>query len=73
MPYQKLDKDHLTQALRRLGKLAVAECIDLELSLYKIKPASRSEVEALFARFFPHDVLSEQAKDIIDTTLAELT
>lgn len=182
MPYQPLDKDHLTQALRRLGELAVAEGIDLELSLYggavftlvygsrdstkdidalihpadlgrrlarqvareqglpedwinadvaqflseheakrplpaetfgpgirvtvptaayllalklracrpalpgypgdesdirfllgKIKPGSRAEVESLFARFFPHDVLSEQAEEIIDATLTELT
>ena len=181
MPYQPLDKDRLTQALRRLGELAVAEGIELELSLYggavftlvygsrdstkdidalirpadlgrrlasqvareqglpedwinadvaqflsaqeakrplpaetfgpgitvtvptaayllalklracrpalpgypgdepdirfllgKIKPASRAEVEALFTRFFPHDVLSEQAEDIIDATLADL-
>lgn len=181
MPYQPLDKDHLTQALRRLGELALAEGTELELSLYggavftlvygsrdstkdidalirptdlgrrlarqvareqglpedwinadvaqflseqeakrplpaetfgpgisvtvptaayllalklracrpalpgypgdepdirfllgKIKPASPTEVEALFGRFFPHDVLSEQAEDIIDAALAEL-
>lgn len=180
MTYQPLDKDRITQALRRLGELAVAESIELELSLYggavftlvygsrdstkdidalirpadlgrrlarqvareqglpedwinadvarflseqeakrtlpaetfgpgisvtvptavyllalklracrpalpgypgdepdirfllgKIKPASRVEVETLFARFFPHDVLSEQAEDIIDSALAE--
>ena len=45
---------------------------DIRFLLGKIKPASRAEVEALFARFFPHDVLSEQAEDIIDATLADL-
>lgn len=182
MPYESLNKDRLSQALRRLGELAVAEGIELELSLYggavftlvygsrdstkdidalirpadlgrklarqvareqdlpddwinadvaqflseqeakrplpaetfgpgivvtvptaayllalklracrpalpgypgdepdirfllgKIKPASREEVEVLFARFFPHDVLSEHAVEIVDDALADLT
>ncbi|MFA6286807.1 MAG: hypothetical protein WC661_05420 [Opitutaceae bacterium] len=34
MPYEPLDQSRLTQALRRLGALAVAEGIELELSLY---------------------------------------
>ena len=46
---------------------------DIRFLLGKLKPASRAEVEALFGRFFPHDVLSGQAGDIIDTVLAELT
>lgn len=46
---------------------------DIRFLLGKIKPASRAEVAALFARFFPHDVLSEQAEDIVATTLANLS
>ena len=181
MPYEPLDKDRLTEALRRLGELAVAEGLELELSLYggavftlvygsrdstkdvdalirpsavghrlalrvalelglpedwinsdvaqflseqeakralpgemfgpglqvtvptaayllalklracrpplpgypgdapdirfllgKLKPASSGEVDAIFARFFPHDALTERAREIIETTLADI-
>lgn len=34
MPYEALDQDRLRQALRRLGELARAEGVELELSLY---------------------------------------
>jgi hypothetical protein len=34
MPYEPLDKERLSQALHRLGALAVAEGVELELSLY---------------------------------------
>ena len=34
MPYEALDQNRLRQALRRLGDLAVAEGVELELSLY---------------------------------------
>jgi hypothetical protein len=181
MPYEPLDKSRLTQALRRLGELALAEGIELELSLYggavftlvygsrdstkdvdalirpsdighrlsrqvaveqglpgdwinadvaqflseheakrtlpletfgpglsvtvptaayllslklracrpplpgypgdapdirfllgKLKPASLAEVEGLFGRFFPHDTLTNRAREIVETTLADL-
>ncbi|MFA6962815.1 MAG: hypothetical protein WC205_18815 [Opitutaceae bacterium] len=181
MPYEPLDKTHLTQALRRLGELAVAEGVELELSLYggavftlvygsrdstkdvdaliqpsdtgrrlarqvareqdlpedwinsdvsqflseqeakralpadtfgpglavtvptaayllalklracrpplpgyagdapdirfllgKLKPSSLEEVETVFARFFPHDVLTARAREIVETSLADL-
>ncbi|HEY9250561.1 MAG TPA: hypothetical protein VIO38_15585 [Rariglobus sp.] len=181
MPYEPLDKDRLTQALRRLGELAVGEGVELELSLYdgavftlvyglrdstkdvdalirpsdvgrrlarqvareqglpedwinsdvaqflseqeakralpaetfgpglavtvptaayllalklracrpplpgypgdapdirfligKLKPASREDVESIFARFFPHDVLTDRAREMVETALADL-
>jgi len=34
MPYEALDRERLVRALRRLGELAVAEGVELELSLY---------------------------------------
>jgi hypothetical protein len=34
MPYEPWDQTRLTQALRRLGELAMAEGIELELSVY---------------------------------------
>lgn len=43
---------------------------DIRFLLGKIKPASREDVEAIFARFFPHDVLSDRAAEIIDAVLA---
>lgn len=42
---------------------------DIRFLLKKIRPANRTEVEALFARFFPHDVLSARAREIIGETL----
>jgi hypothetical protein len=181
MPYEPLDKDRLTQALRRLGELAVAGGVELELSLYggavftlvygsrdstkdvdalirpsavghrlalrvalelglpedwinsdvaqflseqeakralpaemfgpglqvtvptaayllalklracrpplpgypvdasdirfllgKLKLGSREEVDAIFTRFFPHDALTERAREIVETTLADI-
>ncbi len=44
---------------------------DIRFLLEEIRPASRSEVEKLFARFFPRDVLSLRAEEIIDAFLAE--
>ena len=34
MPYEALDRERLVRALRRLGELAVADEVKLELSLY---------------------------------------
>lgn len=45
---------------------------DIRFLLGKIKPASLDEVEALFARFFPHDVLGDRARELVETTLADL-
>lgn len=42
---------------------------DIVFLLRKLRPASREEVEASFARFFPHDVPSPRAQDIIDAWL----
>lgn len=43
---------------------------DILFLLGKIRPASREEIETTFARFFPHDVLSPSAEDVIDAWLA---
>lgn len=43
---------------------------DILFLLRRIRPASREEIETSFARFFPQDVLSPRAEDIIDTWLA---
>ncbi len=44
---------------------------DIRFLLGKIKPASLDEVDALFARFFPHDVLTARAREIVETALAD--
>ena len=44
---------------------------DILFLLRKIRPSSREDIAALFARFFPHDVLSPQAEDIIDAWVAQ--
>ncbi len=44
---------------------------DILFLLGKIRPASRGEVEAVFGRFFPHDVLSTRAEEIVDEYLAK--
>ncbi len=46
---------------------------DIRFLLGKIKPASLEEVEALYARFFPHDVLTDRARELVETTLADPT
>lgn len=43
---------------------------DIRFLLTKLKPASLDEVETLFARFFPHDALTDRAREIIETSLA---
>ncbi len=45
---------------------------DIRFLLGKLKPASLEEVEAIFARFFPHDALTGRAREIIETFLADL-
>ena len=44
---------------------------DIRFLLGKIRPSDRAEVEKIFSRFFPQDVLSPQAEDIIDAFLAK--
>lgn len=44
---------------------------DILFLLRRIRPSSRDEISALFARFFPHDVLSPRAEDTIDAWLAQ--
>ena len=44
---------------------------DIRFLLGKLKPATIAAVEELFARFFPHDVLTERAREIVETTLAD--
>jgi hypothetical protein len=61
MPYEPLDKDRLTRALRRLGELAVAEGIELELSLYggavfTLVYGSRDSTKDVDALIRPSDV-----------------
>jgi hypothetical protein len=46
---------------------------DIRFLLGKIKPASPREVETLFARFFPHDALTDRAQEIIADSLAGQT
>lgn len=43
---------------------------DIRFLLGKIKAASRQEVAAIFAKFFPHDTLGDRAVEIIDDALA---
>jgi len=42
---------------------------DILFLLGKLQPATREDIDILFARFFPHDVLSPRAEDIIDDWL----
>ncbi len=44
---------------------------DIRFLLGKINPASLAEVETLFARFFPRDALTDRAREIVETTLAD--
>ena len=44
---------------------------DILFLLGKIRPASRGEVEELFGRFFPHDVLWARAEEIVDEFLSK--
>lgn len=44
---------------------------DIEFLLRKIKPKSLAEVEAQFARFFPHDVLPDRTKNLVLRNLKE--
>jgi hypothetical protein len=44
---------------------------DIRFLLGKLTPASIDEVETLFARFFPRDALTDRAREIIETTLAD--
>jgi hypothetical protein len=44
---------------------------DILFLLGKIRPSSRAEVEAVFGRFFSHDVLSTRAEEIVDAYVAE--
>lgn len=43
---------------------------DIVFLLRKIRPGSREVITGIFERFFPHDVLSPLADDVIDTWLA---
>ena len=43
---------------------------DILFLLRKIRPASREDIEAGFARFFPNDVLPARAEDLIDAWLS---
>lgn len=44
---------------------------DIRFLLGKLKPAYVEDVEAIFARFFPHDVLTTRARETVETTLAD--
>ena len=43
---------------------------DIRFLLGKMRPKTREEVEAIFARFFPHDALPPRAEELIDSFLA---
>jgi hypothetical protein len=45
---------------------------DIRFLLGKLKPASREEVDAIFTRFFPHDALTERAREMVETMLADI-
>jgi len=44
---------------------------DIRFLIGKIKPATPQDVEAIFDRFFPHDVLSDRAQEIVESALAD--
>lgn len=44
---------------------------DIAFLLRKIQPASLAEVEAIYARFFPHDTLSKRAETLIQRLLLQ--
>lgn len=44
---------------------------DIVFLLGKIRPASREDIAGIFERFFPHDVLSPRAEDVVDAWLAQ--
>jgi hypothetical protein len=44
---------------------------DIRFLLGKLSPASLEEVENHFARFFPHDVLTDRARELVETFLAD--
>ncbi|MCF3651620.1 hypothetical protein [Synoicihabitans lomoniglobus] len=46
---------------------------DIQFLIGKMKPASLTEVESIFARFFPQDVLTDTAVEIVEAALREVT
>ena len=69
MPYEPLDQTRLTQALRRLGELAVAEGVELELSLYggavfTLVYGSRDSTKDVDALIRPSDIGHRLARQV---------
>lgn len=69
MIYEPLDKTRLTQALHRLGELAVAEGVELELSLYggavfTLVYGSRDSTKDVDALIRPSDVGHRLARQV---------
>jgi len=44
---------------------------DIEFLLRKIRPQSLEEVEALYERFFPHDVLPDRTRSLVQRVIKE--
>ena len=69
MPYEPLDQTRLTQALRRLGELAVTEGVELELSLYggavfTLVYGSRDSTKDVDALIRPSDIGHRLARQV---------
>ena len=69
MPYEPLDRTRLTQALRRLGQLAVSEGVELELSLYggavfTLVYGSRDSTKDVDALIQPSDIGRRLARQV---------
>lgn len=69
MPYEPLNQSRLTQALRRLGELAVAEGVELELSLYggavfTLVYGSRDSTKDVDALIRPSDIGHRLARQV---------
>jgi hypothetical protein len=70
MPLETLNRARIVQALNRLEQRAEQEGVTLELCLFggaAMMPGiqSMAQVEAHLDRFYPHDVLSPQARQVI--------
>jgi hypothetical protein len=60
VPYERLNREQITLALRRLGELAQEQAITLEVKIPSVEAA-----QTIHDKFFPHDVLSDPAKEVV--------
>jgi len=69
VPYESLTKDRITRALRRLGELAQADGVSLEISLYggavfALVYESRTSTKDVDALIHPSDIARKLAKRV---------